>query len=154
MLKRLAVLGVAGIFLAVPPAMEQLLIKKYKLENNGPPVKVALYMGERCEHRVQLQWRAERVGFIRRDLPARHLGNDDPKRRVDIGGMGKAKPEMRDPAGRAGLRDRLLELVDLSDDLRSTEFKVFSGAEMVKCIVVPEGAKLTRAQVADPLPVA
>ncbi|KAK1607972.1 hypothetical protein QYE76_031645 [Lolium multiflorum] len=30
-----------------------------------PPVKVALYMGERCEWKVQLQWRAERVGFIK-----------------------------------------------------------------------------------------
>ncbi|KAK1645119.1 hypothetical protein QYE76_062924 [Lolium multiflorum] len=38
--------------LAVPPAMEHLLIKKYKLKNNDPPVKVALYMGERCEHKV------------------------------------------------------------------------------------------------------
>jgi hypothetical protein len=28
-------------------------------------VKVALYMGERCEWKVQLQWRAERVGFIK-----------------------------------------------------------------------------------------
>jgi hypothetical protein len=45
--------------------MEQLLIKKNKLKNNGPPVKVALYMGEYCEYRVQLQWTAERVGFIK-----------------------------------------------------------------------------------------
>jgi hypothetical protein len=29
------------------------------------PVKVALYMGERYEHRVQLQWRAGHVGFIK-----------------------------------------------------------------------------------------
>jgi hypothetical protein len=28
-------------------------------------VKVALYMGQRCEWRVQLQWRAQRVGFIK-----------------------------------------------------------------------------------------
>jgi hypothetical protein len=51
--------------LAMMPYMEQLLIRKYKLKNNGPLVKLALYMGERCEHRVQLQWRAERVGFIK-----------------------------------------------------------------------------------------
>jgi hypothetical protein len=40
--------------LAVPPYMEQLLIGKYKLKNNGPPVKAVLYMGERCEWWVQL----------------------------------------------------------------------------------------------------
>jgi hypothetical protein len=28
-------------------------------------VKVALYMGQHYEWRVQLQWRAERVGFIK-----------------------------------------------------------------------------------------
>jgi hypothetical protein len=51
--------------LAVPPYMEQLLIKKYKQKNNGPPVKVSLYTSERCEHKVQLPWKAERVGFIK-----------------------------------------------------------------------------------------
>jgi hypothetical protein len=45
--------------------MEQLMIEKYKLKNNGPPVKVALYVGERCEHKVLLQWKAERVGFMK-----------------------------------------------------------------------------------------
>ena len=49
--------------LAVPPFMEQLLIKKYKLKNNGPPVKVCLYEREYCQYKVQLQWRAGRVGF-------------------------------------------------------------------------------------------
>jgi hypothetical protein len=44
--------------------MEQLLINKYKL-NNGPLVKVCLYMGERCEWKVQLQWTTHRVGFIK-----------------------------------------------------------------------------------------
>ena len=51
--------------LAVPPFMEQLLIRKYKLKNNGPPVKVCLYQREYCQYKVQLQWRAGRVGFIK-----------------------------------------------------------------------------------------
>jgi hypothetical protein len=51
--------------LSVPPIMEQLLIKKYKLKNNGTLVKVALYMGERCEYRVLLQWTAYCDGFIK-----------------------------------------------------------------------------------------
>ena len=51
--------------LAVPPYMEQLLITKYKLKNNGPPVKVCLYLGQRCEWKVQLQWTCQRVGFIK-----------------------------------------------------------------------------------------
>jgi hypothetical protein len=38
--------------LTVPPFMEQSLIKKYKLKNNGPPVKVAMYMGDYCEYKV------------------------------------------------------------------------------------------------------
>jgi hypothetical protein len=37
--------------------MEQFLIKKYMLKNDGPPVKVALYMGDYCRHKVQLQWK-------------------------------------------------------------------------------------------------
>jgi hypothetical protein len=45
--------------------MEQHLIIKYKLKNNGSPVKVCLYMGERYEWKVQLQWTAQRVGFIK-----------------------------------------------------------------------------------------
>jgi hypothetical protein len=45
--------------------MEQHLISKYKLKNNGPPVKVALYMCESYKWRMQLQWRAEHVGFIK-----------------------------------------------------------------------------------------
>jgi hypothetical protein len=32
--------------------MEQHLITKYKLKNNGPPVKVCLYMDEHCEWNV------------------------------------------------------------------------------------------------------
>jgi hypothetical protein len=36
---------------------------KYKHKNNGPPVKVILYMDEHCEHKVQLK--AERVCFIK-----------------------------------------------------------------------------------------
>jgi aspartyl-tRNA synthetase len=39
-----------------------------------------------------------------------------------------------------------MELHDITDIGKKTDFKVFSGAEMVKCIVVPGGAKLTRAQ--------
>jgi aspartyl-tRNA synthetase len=39
-----------------------------------------------------------------------------------------------------------MELFDITDLGKKTDFKVFSGAEMVKCIVVPGGAKLTRAQ--------
>jgi hypothetical protein len=45
--------------------MEHHLTRKCKLKNNGPLVKVALNMGQSCEWRVQLQWRAERVGFIK-----------------------------------------------------------------------------------------
>ncbi len=39
-----------------------------------------------------------------------------------------------------------MQLVDVTDLGKKTDFKVFSGAEMVKCIVVPGGSKLTRAQ--------
>jgi len=39
-----------------------------------------------------------------------------------------------------------MELVDVTDLAHSTDFRVFTGAPMVKCIVVPGGAKLTRAQ--------
>ncbi len=39
-----------------------------------------------------------------------------------------------------------MQLVDITDLAHSTDFKVFTGAPMVKCIVVPDGAKLTRAQ--------
>src|SRR3954468_13148137 len=39
-----------------------------------------------------------------------------------------------------------MELHDITDLGKKTDFKVFSGAEMVKCIVVPGGSKLTRAQ--------
>ena len=39
-----------------------------------------------------------------------------------------------------------MELHDITDIGKKTDFKVFSGAELVKCIVVPGGAKLTRAQ--------
>src|SRR4051795_8434445 len=39
-----------------------------------------------------------------------------------------------------------MELHDITDLGKRTDFKVFSGAELVKCIVVPGGAKLTRAQ--------
>ncbi|KAK1616110.1 hypothetical protein QYE76_021627 [Lolium multiflorum] len=48
--------------LVVLSYMEQLLITKYKLKNNGPPVKVCLYMGQRCEWKVQFQWTGQRVG--------------------------------------------------------------------------------------------
>jgi hypothetical protein len=51
--------------LAVPPYMELHLIRKYKLKNNDPVVKVCSYMGERCEWKVQLQWMGQRVGFIK-----------------------------------------------------------------------------------------
>jgi aspartyl-tRNA synthetase len=39
-----------------------------------------------------------------------------------------------------------MELHDVTDLGKKTDFKVFSAADIVKCIVVPEGAKLTRAQ--------
>jgi aspartyl-tRNA synthetase len=39
-----------------------------------------------------------------------------------------------------------MELVDITDIGKKTDFKVFNSAELVKCIVVPGGAKLTRAQ--------
>src|SRR5687768_11713641 len=39
-----------------------------------------------------------------------------------------------------------MELFDITDIGKKTDFKVFSGAEMVKCVVIPGGAKLTRAQ--------
>jgi aspartyl-tRNA synthetase len=39
-----------------------------------------------------------------------------------------------------------MELHDVTDLGKKTDFKVFSGADMVKCIVVPGGSKLTRAQ--------
>src|SRR5256885_2587158 len=39
-----------------------------------------------------------------------------------------------------------MELFDITHLGKKTDFKVFSGAEVVKCIVVPGGAKLTRAQ--------
>src|SRR5689334_20470125 len=39
-----------------------------------------------------------------------------------------------------------LELHDITDIGHATEFKVFKEAPMVKCIVVPGGSKLTRAQ--------
>jgi aspartyl-tRNA synthetase len=39
-----------------------------------------------------------------------------------------------------------MELHDITDLGKKTDFKVFTGAAMVKCIVIPEGAKLTRAQ--------
>src|SRR3954463_10173816 len=39
-----------------------------------------------------------------------------------------------------------MELHDITELAHTTDFKVFSGAPMVKCIVVPGGAKLTRAQ--------
>jgi len=39
-----------------------------------------------------------------------------------------------------------MQLTDITDLAHTTDFKVFTGAAMVKCIVVPDGAKLTRAQ--------
>src|SRR3954451_8913389 len=39
-----------------------------------------------------------------------------------------------------------MELFDITDLAHSTEFGVFKNAPMVKCVVVPGGAKLTRAQ--------
>lgn len=51
--------------LIVTPVMEYPLIKKYNLKNNGPTVKLVLYMGDYREYKVQLQWKYERVGFIK-----------------------------------------------------------------------------------------
>ena len=39
-----------------------------------------------------------------------------------------------------------MELHDITDLAKKTDFKVFTGAPLVKCIVVPGGASLTRAQ--------
>src|SRR5882724_9758776 len=39
-----------------------------------------------------------------------------------------------------------MQLHDITETAKTTDFKVFTGAAMVKCIVVPGGAKLTRAQ--------
>ncbi len=39
-----------------------------------------------------------------------------------------------------------MELRDITDIAHTTDFKVFSQAPMVKCLVVPQGSKLTRAQ--------
>src|SRR5581483_6411603 len=39
-----------------------------------------------------------------------------------------------------------MQLHDITELAKTTDFKVFTGAAMVKCIVVPGGAKLTRAQ--------
>jgi aspartyl-tRNA synthetase len=39
-----------------------------------------------------------------------------------------------------------MKLVDITDLAKKTDFKVFTGAEMVKAIAVPGGSKLTRAQ--------
>src|SRR5438045_987032 len=39
-----------------------------------------------------------------------------------------------------------MQLHDITDLGKTTDFKVFTGAPMVKCIVIPGGAKLTRAQ--------
>src|SRR5206468_8969346 len=39
-----------------------------------------------------------------------------------------------------------MELHDITDIVKKTDFKVFTGAAMTKCIVVPGGGKLTRAQ--------
>ncbi len=39
-----------------------------------------------------------------------------------------------------------MELHDITDIAHTTEFGVFKNAPMVKCIVVPDGAKMTRAQ--------
>jgi aspartyl-tRNA synthetase len=40
-----------------------------------------------------------------------------------------------------------MELHDITDIAHTTDFKVFKNAPIVKCIVVPGGAKLTRAQI-------
>jgi len=39
-----------------------------------------------------------------------------------------------------------MQLHDITDLAHTTEFKVFTGAPMVKCVVIPDGSKLTRAQ--------
>jgi aspartyl-tRNA synthetase len=54
---------------------------------------------------------------------------------------GTDRPDLRWP----------MELHDITDIAHTTDMKVFKEAEMVKCVVVPQGAKLTRAQT-DALP--
>ena len=55
---------------------------------------------------------------------------------VAMSRYGSDRPDLRYP----------MELVDVTDVAHSTEFKVFREAPMVKCVVVPGGSALTRAQ--------
>jgi hypothetical protein len=49
----------------MPPAMEQPIIKKYKLKKEGLLMKTPLYLGLFCENNVQLQWMGDRVVFTK-----------------------------------------------------------------------------------------
>jgi hypothetical protein len=40
--------------LSMPPTMEQMLIKKYKLNKDGHPMKTLFYLGKNYENNVQL----------------------------------------------------------------------------------------------------
>src|SRR3954464_8870390 len=55
---------------------------------------------------------------------------------VAMSKYGSDRPDLRFP----------MELHDITDIAHSTDFGVFKNAPMVKCIVVPGGSKLTRAQ--------
>ncbi len=63
--------------------------------------------------------------------PIRHMAYDEAMNRY-----GSDRPDLRFG----------MELHDITDIAKTTDFKVFSQAQMVKCIIVPGGASLTRAQ--------
>jgi hypothetical protein len=50
------------ITMSVPPAMEQPIIKKYKLKKDGRPAKTPLFLGHNCENNIQL---LDMVDFIK-----------------------------------------------------------------------------------------
>src|SRR5437773_12043594 len=62
--------------------------------------------------------------------PIRHMQYDEAMTRY-----GSDRPDLRFG----------MELHNITDLGKQTDFKVFSGAPMTKCIVVPGGAKVTRA---------
>ena len=75
---------------------------------------------------VQRLWK-EILGYDIGKIP--HMTYDDAMR-----DYGSDRPDMR-----FGMK-----LIDITDLAHTTEFGVFKNAEMVKCIVVPGGASMTR----------
>jgi aspartyl-tRNA synthetase len=78
------------------------------------------------------------VRLIWKDILGKEVPNPIPHMEYDeaMSRYGSDRPDLRFG----------MELHDITDIAHSTEFKVFKEAPMVKCIVVPGGAKLTRAQ--------